>query len=151
MQRTFDDVVADMRVLGEQLIPYNHPKGDRSLENYLTIVKSVEAVLDGYNLILHYSKADYRTHFLETAQVYGKRLPFLPFHLVAKIGKKFLGPNHLMLAEQLNEGQKIYCWNVVVDKKGKAIENAQYKEDCTLMEYEGFKYSYMQPGSVTSY
>ena len=71
-----------MRNMGELLVPYNFPKADPRLENDLNVLKTVDCIVDGYSICLHFSKADYNSHYLETLQVLGKDIPFLPFCLI---------------------------------------------------------------------
>jgi hypothetical protein len=146
---TLDQVVNEMRIVGEQLIPYNYPLADRAVENFLNVVKVKECMVDGYEVILHYSKADYKTQFIESIQVYAKYLPFLPFNIVVKVGKKFLGPSKLMLVEQLKEGQKIYCWTLIVDRKGRPKADADYIDGSPELKYEDFTYSMLNRSAVT--
>ena len=144
---TLDEAIAEMRTIGEQLVPYNFPMTDRSLENYLNISKVKEIVVDGYSLFLHYSKADYRTHYSETVQIYGKHISFLPFNLVVKIAKKFLGSHKLVVIEQLKEGQKIYCWSVMLTKQGKPMDSP-FVQDGQSLTYEDFTYSLLDPSNA---
>lgn len=140
------DIVAEhMRNIGEQLVPYNHPQADASLERDLYVLKTRELFIDGYWVMLHFNKADYKTHFLETLQIFGKKTPFLPFNLVVKLGRKFLGGHHLSLYEALRDKQdlrKIYCWNVMLDRQGRPIQFAP--QETQLLTFEGFCYTYIQ-------
>lgn len=147
----FDDVVVRMRNVGEQLIPYNFPKGDVHLEDELNFVKTKEVIVDGYEIILNFSKSDYTSanppHFTETLQIIGKNSAFLPFNMVVKLARRFLGNQHLSLLEILKDNRKIYCWTVCLDKRGCPIE--QPNEGRSLaMKFEGFEYEYMDPQKV---
>jgi hypothetical protein len=148
--RPLEDIIAEMRTVGEQLVPYNFPQADPRLEDDLNAVKAKEAVVDGYPVVVHYSKADYRTHFLETVQILGKHVPFLPFSLVAKIARRFLGSNNLSLVELLKDSQKIYCWTVALDRRGRPIAGA-HAEDAEVMKYDDFSYTYLDPSQVNTY
>ena len=64
------DVIDSMRALGERLIKYNFPKVMPSaMEDDLSVFKQREAILDGYPVVLHYQKADYDNHLMETLQI----------------------------------------------------------------------------------
>lgn len=138
--KKLDELVTEMRTMGEQMIPYTYPMTDRALENYVASVRIKEAIVDGYHIMIHYNKSDYKTHFLETVQVYGKFIPFLPFNLAIKIAKKFLGRHNLFLVEQLRSGSKIYCWSVFLDREGKSKPPA---DDSQVLKYEDFNYAYL--------
>lgn len=141
-----NETIEQMRSLGDQLVPYNSPEN----ETDLYVMKSREVTVDGYDLILYYTKNRYDGHSTEIFQVYGKIAPFLPFFLICKLAKKFLGSAELSLVELFRGNRKVYCWAVNVDGDGKPIPSPYgfEAEDCT---YEGFKYSYLQPSQVNFY
>lgn len=144
-----EEIIDNMRKIGEMLIPHNYPRAlpVTTMEDDLAFFKEREAIIDGYSLFLNYQKSDYDTHFLETLQIYNKYSPFLPFNLVCKLGKRFLGSHHLSLVELFKDNRKIYCWSVCVDDQGRPIP-LPYElvtEDC---QFEGLSYLYMQPSQV---
>ena len=144
------DTVGRIKRMAEQLVPYNFPTVSPQDEEIINFLKFTEATVDGYDVILHFNKHDYGDHYLETFQVLGKEVPFLPFVLICKLAKLFLGEQKLSLVEVLKDGRKIYCWTLIRDKKGKAIA-APYQnkgEDCS---YEGFQYSYVTPDKINFY
>lgn len=147
-----EDVIDNMRALGDLLIPHNYPKAPllSTSEDDLAILKEREITVDGYPIFLHYQKADYDTHLMETIQIYGKNSPFLPFNLVCKLAKRFLGSHHLSLVEIFKENRKIYIWSVCVDKRGRPIP-FPFEEEIEDCEFEGFNYSYMQPNQIYFY
>ncbi len=145
-----DDCVEQMREFGEFLIPYNYPKVSEKEEEDINYIKLRDVCVDGYSLILHYSKADWDDHYLETLQILGKYMPFLPFSVVCKIGKKFLGDKHLSLIEIIREGRKIYCWSVVLDHTGKPVPGP-YRGELEHNEYDGLEFRRMNPEHVNFY
>jgi hypothetical protein len=148
--KKLDDIVTEMRVVGEQLVPYNFPVADPRLEDDLNPLKLKEIVVDGYQIAVHFTKADYRHHFVETVQILGKRSPFLPFPLLVKIARKFLGSNHVALVEILRDNQKIYCWTVTTDRTGKAIPSA-HSQGAEVLRHDDFSYTYLDPSQVNTY
>lgn len=149
MENGLDVLVDHMRNMGEQLIPYNFPHADARLEDDLGILKTKEVYIDGYSVLIHYSKADCKTHRVETLQVFGKRNSFIPFRLAVKLAKKFLGSHNLILSEIFRENRKIYCWSIVVDLRGRPI-SAQHK-DAQVLFHEGIEYSYVDPKYLNFY
>jgi hypothetical protein len=147
---SLDELIERMRVVGEQLVPYNFPQADQSLENHLNPMKTKEVVIDGYTMVLHYSKACYGEHYMETLQIIGKNSPFLPFNLVAKLAKRFLGAHHLALIEVFRDNRKIYCWTAMVDERGCPIPPV-YEIESHVCTFEGMKYNYMDPRQVNFY
>jgi len=145
--KTLDDIIEQIKNVGDALVPYNYPLNDPRLEDDIHLLKIVETVVDGYDVVLYFSRADYKTHFLETVQIFGKTIPFLPFSLVTKIAKKFLGGHNLSLVELPGMNRKIYCWTVCLDTRGRPI-NSPYDGKVEMCDYEGFKYSHMQPDQV---
>jgi hypothetical protein len=148
--KSFDEHIREMKGFGHFLMPYNFPQVPAEEEEDVNFIKAREVVIDGYNLILHYSKADYGGHFLQTLQVLGKFTPFLPFCLVCKIGKRFLGDKHLSLVELFRDNRKIYCWTLVTNRAGKPIQGP-YQNDEETCVYEGFEYRSVSPKQVNFY
>lgn len=147
-QQKLDEIIDEMRSMGEVLVPYNYPKVSVNIwGDQLVIFKEREAIIDGYPLNIHYQKSDYDDHFLETLQIFGKTSPFLPFNVICKLAKRFLGSHHLSLIEIFREGRKLYVWAVCVDKTGRPIPSP-YGSETEPCEFEGFNYLYMQPNQA---
>lgn len=147
-----EDIIDNMRALGDMLIPHNFPKAPllMTTEDDLSIFKQREAIIDGYPVLLHYQKSDYDAYLMETLQIYGKNSPFLPFSLICKLGKRFLGSHHLSLVEIFRDNRKIYIWSVCVDRRGRPIP-VPWEPDTEECVFEGFNYLYMQPNQVNFY
>lgn len=145
-----EQIIDQMRTLGDMIVKYNFPKAPLTDEDELDIFKQKEAIIDGYPVMLHYQKADYDEHFMETLQIYGKNSPFLPFNLICKLGMRFLGRHHLSLVEIFKDNRKIYIWSVCVDASGKPIPSP-YEMETEECEFEGFSYNYLQPNQVNFY
>ena len=146
---SIDEVAEHMINVGEQLIPYNFPQADPHLENELFVLKTREVFVDGYAVILHYNKSDYKNYFIETLQIFGKTAPFLPFNLIIKLAQKFLGGHNLSLSEMFKDNRKIYCWTIVTDPSGKPISPPQ--KDFQVCSFEGFKYAYIDAKNINLY
>jgi hypothetical protein len=145
-QETLDATVEQMRALGEQLVPYNAPENEPDLY----VLKTREVTVEGYDVILYYTKSRFDEHATEILQVYGKNMPFLPFYLACKLAKKFLGSKELSLVELFRGNRKVYCWSVNVDDHGRPIRTP-YEVEAENCTYEGFRYSYLQPNQVNFY
>jgi hypothetical protein len=143
---TLQNTVERMRKLGDQLVPYNLPQNEEDIN----ILKSTETVVDGYEVCIYFTKSKFEDHCTEICQVWGKYAPFLPFVVVCKIAKSFLGNSHLSLVELFKGNRKVYCWAVNTNHDGKPIRSpySSKTEECS---YEGFNYSYMQPSQVNFY
>ena len=143
-----EEVVREMLALGDVLVPFNYPKIPySSWEDDLGIFKSRSVVIDGYSLFIHYQKSDYDEYHIETLQIHNLKSPFLPFNLICKIGKRFLGSKNLSLIEIYKEHRKIYVWSVCTDKSGNTIPIPQ-QNNMETCEFEGLQYTYMQPSNV---
>jgi hypothetical protein len=143
----FDDLVDSLRSIGDKLVPYNFPRNDPRLEDEIHPLKVVETLIDGYEVVICFSKADYKEHFLETVQIFGRSMPFLPFSIVIKVAQKFLGSRHLSLVEIPKANRKVYCWTVCVDRNGGSVASP-YEVKSEICKFEGFEYAYMQPDQV---
>lgn len=150
-ERKFDEVVSNMKSLAHMLIPYNYPLNPLALfEEDLEIFKEREIFLDGYSVIVYYQISDYDIYYLKSLQIYNKFGPFLPFNVVVKIAKKFLGNKELSLVEVFKSNRKIYCWSLATDKNDIPIETP-YASDAQNCTFEGFKYQYITPSDVIFY
>jgi hypothetical protein len=147
---TLDETIQELREMGDVLVPYNWPQNDPALENDLNFLKMRQVCVDGYNFSIHFSRADYTTHFMETVQIVGEKTPFLPFATVQKVARKILGEAHLYLIELFKENRKIYCWTLTLDREGKPRKPMK-KHRSIKQEYNGFSYRYMHPSQVKFY
>jgi len=144
---SLDDLVEDIKKVGDMLVPYNWPQNDPRLETELHKLKSRIIDIDGYTIKIHFNRGDYESHYVETLQIMGEKCPFLPFCLVARIGKKFLGDHNLYLVELMKDNRKIYCWSITLDKQGRPID-PQIRGKTEECQYDGFKYQYIYPSQV---
>ncbi len=146
-----DEHVKRMRAMGEILVSYNFPKVKPEEEDAVSVLKERDIVADGYDLCCHYSKSDYGEYLMEMVQVFGRNTPFLPFCLVCKLGRKFLGDKHLSLVEIYRHNRKMYCWTVAVDRDGKPIPSPFQETKYEDHEFQGFRYRLMNPKTVNFY
>jgi hypothetical protein len=145
--RNFDEQIINLKRLGERLMAYNYPLGSRSDEDVLSPLKMGTFCIDGYDVEIHYSKADYKSYYLESIQIMGKNNPFLPFVLVCKIARRVLGDEALSFIEFFSDSTKVYCWTRSVDKVGNLLYPPQ-DDECS---YEGFNYACIKPSEVNFY
>jgi len=150
MEKSVDQTISEMVTVGNQLVYYNFPQADPMLEESMTRVKTRLLTVDGYFINVHFSKADYGDRYVETVQIFGEKVPFLPFIVVAKVAKKFLGSAHLSLVEVFKENQKIYCWTVTLAKSGKAIPTV-FSHEVETCKFDGWEYLYVDPSFVSIY
>lgn len=148
--KSLDIFVKEMRSFGEFLIPYNFPKASPLNEDDISFIKTKGIVVDGYNLVVYYSKADKDNHYLEIVQITGKYIPFLPFSLVCKVGKRFLGDKCLSYIDFIKNNRKVYCWTVVLDKENHPTSSL-YNNSIADCSYEGLEYRYLDRSKVNFY
>lgn len=146
----FDEKMEAIRNLSNHLVDYNYPLSPMDFEYDISCLKKTEVEVDGYSLVVHFNKSFYGTYYLETFQVFNKYAPFLPFYLVAKLGKKVLGSCFLSLVEFYQQDHKVYCWSVCLDDRGKPIASP-LNEKMQFKNFEGFEYGYMQPEQLNLY
>ena len=146
-EKPVDQIVKEMKSLGNWLIPYNFPQSPIETEDDISTLKIRETYVDGYSVFLHYCKAQYEDCYLLTFQVFGKYAPFLPFCLVCKLAKKFLGEHELSLVEIFREGRKLYCWTVILDFDNNPIPTP-HRVPTKQCNYEGLHYSQMKSDMV---
>lgn len=142
-----DDVLDMLRNLGEYLVPYNFPQASPEYEDYIYPLKTTAVEVDGYNVSIHYSKADWGEHFLESLQLNNVDTPFLPFSLVIKIAQKALGSHNLSLMQSPRGNKMYYCWTICTDKRGRPLP-FKHPVKATACNYEGWDYDVLSEDSL---
>jgi hypothetical protein len=94
-----------------------------------------------------FSKSNYEEYFLNSLQIQAVYGSFLPFVLVCKLAKKFLGEKNLAYIEFLRNGNKVYCWTLK-SRNGRSLPP---DNTVTPGSYEGFQFDVLQSGSVELY
>ena len=145
------EAIDNIRNLSEYLIPLTYPQNSPQLEDDIAVLKTIDGIdVDGYSAVIYFNRADYDDYYLETLQVYGKYTPFLPFPVVVKLALHILGGHHLRFTEFYQDGRKMYCWTVCLDKAGRPIENPDEPET-EPRSFEGFEYRYLSPEQINLY
>lgn len=143
-QKSLCEEVKEMKKMSELLLHLTFPRVDFNTEQDVLILKQRPMVVDGYDVIVCYSKADYDDHFMESLQIQSSFAPFLPFAVICKIGKAFLGHRHLSYIEFFKHNKKVYCWTIKT-REGSVMPPDKRSQPNS---YEGFEYSLLQPGTV---
>jgi len=144
-----DKCVKELKAIGKYLIPYTFPMASLEFEKDIKILKQTEVTIDGYDVILSYSKADYEDSFSEILQIQPQYYPFLPFNLLCKIAVRFLGDKNLSLIEVIKDKKKLYCWILQTDKfDGSPIEP---ESKSSVKIYQNMKYYSINPDEVNFY
>lgn len=147
---TLNQHIEEMKRMGDHLIPYTFPQASLETEKDIKVLKQRNIVVDGYDVVVCYSKSEYDDNFLETLQIQAEHYPFLPFNVVCKLGVKFLGDDCLSLIEVVKSGRKLYCWTIAIDKADGLciIPDEEASVPCT---FEGLDFSSVNPDSVNFY
>lgn len=150
MSVNLEQQVEELKNLADHLVPYTWPLSPKSLEDDIFVLRMKSIQIDGYHVLVNFTRADYGDYYLETVQIEGDRTYFLPFHLVAKVAIAFLGNHELSLIEVFKERKKVYCWTIYLDKRGrpKSVEQPKKSEKLT---YEGLEYTYIDPSEINFY
>jgi hypothetical protein len=143
-KRTLYDEVAEMKAMSKLLVPFTFPVVDFKVEQDILLFKQRSMTVDGFELLVCYSKADYDDHFLESVQIQSSFAPFVPFSIVCKVGRAFLGQHNLSYIEFFRNNKKVYCWTLKSRDERPLPPDKKTKPG----SYEGFDYSILQPGSV---
>jgi len=136
--------VGEMRTVAKQLLPHSFPQKTRQDEADIAVLKKREILVDGYEVVVYFNNAHYGDRILETLQVYGRYFSFLPFYLVCKVARAFLGDDKLSLVEVIHSSagkidktcKKIYVWTLYYDTDGKRI-SGPFAENATPDNYDG--------------
>lgn len=130
-----DSLIEDFKRVGDTLSPYQLNNNDDN------VLKTNTLEIDGYSIILKFNRIDHGHFYSESLKLRSEFGSFLPFHLVAKLGKKFLGKHQLMLIESFENDNKIYEWKIALDKNGRPapVRIDNYYEECV---YDDLNYIY---------
>ena len=146
--------VSEMKALANQLIPYSFPIGSAEDEETISWMKQREITIDGYDVIVYFNKCQYEDVLMENLQVFGKYFSFLPFTLVCKVARKYVGERELSFVEVLHNRRsseesvmdqytrKIYIWTVYYNLDGEPIPNPYIKKG-TDSSYDGLRFSHV--------
>jgi len=139
--KDLDETIEEMRVVADRLVFHTWPQVPMRQEAEIDTLKQRQIVVDGYDLLLHFNRADYNACRVESLEICGLYTPFLPMYLVCKVAAKFLGGHELKYAEAFKNGRKVYLWTVAVDERGCPIplDHSRLRRG----EYQGFRYSYV--------
>lgn len=145
--KSLKEHVKEIKNVGNLLISHTFPMVGFKHEQEVLPLKQRNLVVDGYEVLLCYSKANYGNYFLESIQIQAVYSCFLPFVLVCKLGQLFLGNDNLSYIEFFREEKKIYCWT------SRSKNNITFPPDPQSLQgnYEGFNFSFLQPGSIDLY
>jgi hypothetical protein len=144
MNNNFSSQIEKMEAIADMLLPLTFPRVSFEEEQEIIMLKQHVVQIDGYYVVLCYSKTEYPRYLLKTIQIQSVYTPFLPFALVCKIGRRFLGSKHLSYVEFLRGSRKVYCWTVKIEE-GQAMPPGRKTKPGS---YEGFDYRILNPGSV---
>ncbi len=141
----FHKNVANLKVMAKRLVHLTYPKVNFSEEQEILLLKQRQLTIDGYDVIACYSEADYDKYLLRSLQIQSAQCgPFLPFNIVCKLGRIFLGTDNLSYIEFFRNNRKVYCWTVKCQGEN-VIPPGVKTKPCT---YEGFNFGILHPGSV---
>lgn len=136
--------IDEMKAMAERLVPLTFPLVKFTEEQEVLLLKQRTVVVDGYPMLLCYSKADYEDYLLESLQVQSSYSPFLPFWMVCKVGRAFLGRHHLAFVEFFKNHRKVYCW-MAKSRDGRRLHA---EKNTVPASYEGFRYYKLNPNEV---
>lgn len=140
---TLNDEVNEMKNMAVALMPYTFPAVALAVEKDTLILKQRTLTVDGYDILTVFSRSQYTDYVLETLQLQSVSCPFLPFGMVCKLGRAFLGDFNLSYVEFFKGSKKIYCWTL------RSVDGRSLVPDpADKGEFEGFKFSLLQPGIV---
>ena len=137
--------VKEMKELAKTLIPHSFPKVDTPDDQDIIILRTRQLLVDGYDVVVAFCISEYEeeNYELQSLQIQGLYTPFLPFSLVCKIARLFLGSESLSYMHFVRENRKIYCWTTRW-QEGKL---APLTKEVNADSYEGFTYNVLKLGN----
>jgi hypothetical protein len=144
IDKSLETYIKEMKKVAEHLVPYTFPLVEFYFEQDVLLLKQRNIYVDGHNLFVCFSKANYSEYFLESLQIQSFYTPFLPFDTVCKLGRLFLGEKNISFVEFIKNNKKIYCWTLKT-KNGISLPPDDVK---SYGNYEGFEYSILKSDSI---
>lgn len=143
-----EKTVEEMQRLAEMLITHTFPLVSIEEEQEIVWLKQRQIKIDGYDISVSLSKALYPdNNGIDSLQICSVRTPFLPFNMVCKVARAFLGDDYLGYAEFFKRGCKTYCWTLRYQLDIKIPPTDRSEE----AEYEGFEYRVLPRGCGNLY
>jgi hypothetical protein len=136
---TLDKHISEMKAIAKTLMPNSFPKATVEEDQEIICLRTRQLIIDGFDVAVTLGMADYDKFQLESLQLHGIHTPFLPFSLVCKIARRFLGTQHLSYTDFMKDNRKIYCWTI--RKKGTRVVPIKKTASDS---YEGFTYNVLQ-------
>lgn len=144
MMPEIQNSIDSMKAMADYLLPYTFPNVSFKEEQKVLCMKQRVIQVDGYDLTVCFSRADYKKYMLETLQLQSPQVPFLPFNMVCKVGQLFMGKKDLSFIDFFRNNRKVYCWasKFIGEKRLPPSNKSQ------PTSYEGFDFYLLHPGSV---
>lgn len=134
-----------MKSIADMLVPYTFPEVSIEEEKEVACLKQAEFCIDGYRVVLAFSRSKYENHLLDTLQIQSANGWFLPFNLVCKLGELFLGSKNLAYIDFFRRSRKVYCWAVKTSNDCTVPPGNKTKE----ASFDGFNFRVLDAGSLS--
>ncbi len=135
--------------MAERLVPHTFPHVPRFEERDIDVLKQRHIVVDGYEIIVHFSRADFGQFYVEALEMTAAHTPFLPMYLVCKVATGFLGGHELRHNKSFKMGRRVYLWVVSIDKRGRPVEVDLVNKNMDIEQcsYEDFDFANIVPSN----
>jgi hypothetical protein len=143
----FDQKVEIIKKSAKFLCSMTYPKCKIGDDSDLVILKTTEVVVDGYDSGIFFSISDFGDYKIKVLQIWPLYYYFIPFNVISKIAKKFLGDQGLSFFEIWSNDRMLYCWTLVLDKEDQVI-NDFYRVNQKENFFSDFRYYSMEPGEI---
>ena len=99
---------------------------------------------DGYDVNIYFNSVQTSIYdsedilSIETLQIWGENMYFIPFSVAFKIAVAFFGKKNFVLTQIITPTKLIYCWNKMFDYEGKTMKPDE--KLCTPKQFMEVKY-----------
>jgi len=139
-----EKTISEMKGMANMLIPHTWPQAEFEDEQAVLCLKQRIVTIDGYQVTLCFSRADYGKYFLDSLQIQSYHAPFLPFAVICKLGKMFFGNGLLAYVDFFKNDKKVYCW-AVKHIEGQILPPTKRSRPA---EFEGYEFRILNPGTA---
>ncbi len=143
MIKPLEQHVSELRAVSETLVEHSFPRVSADEDSEVDLLRNRQILVDGYDVHVTFGISDYDRYRVESVQIRGVHTPFLPFSLVCKIARYFLGDQSLSYIDVVQDNRKVYCWSVRRKRNGKVLP---VKKRAKPNSYEGLTYHMLDLG-----
>lgn len=143
----FYEKIGITKKIADRLIPNTFPRCKLGDDSEISMLKTTEILIDGYDCGIFHSISDFDNYKIKILQIWPIHHYFISFNVMAKIVSSFLGKKGLYFFEIWNNEKMLYCWTLVLDKNNSEVSNF-YKLKQKQCTFQDLTYNVINPREI---